>query len=258
MGTNGRGGRPVDDKKASLIYRVIRRLVRLFYPKPQIVGAEHLPDEAAVIVGNHTQMNGPIVGELYVPGKKYIWCAGEMLSWKDVHTYAFRDFWSQKPRWTHGFYKLLSWLITPLAVCIFNNAHTIPVWRDMRLLTTFRTSMQRLQEGNHLIIFPEKDEHYNAILYEFQDRFVDIAKLYHRRAGSALLFVPMYIAPKLKITCFGAPITFDPTAPIAQERERICTYLKEEITRVARALPEHTVIPYRNIPKRDYPKSTDL
>ena len=56
---------------------------------------------------------------------------------------------------------------------------------------------------------------------------------------------------------WGVPVTFDPNAPIAQERERICTYLKEEITRIARALPEHTVIPYRNIPKRDYRKNTD-
>ena len=247
----------MDDKKTTLIYRILRWLVWLFYPKTKVEGAEHLPREASVVVGNHTQMNGPIVGELYFPGKKYIWCAGEMLSWKDVHAYAFRDFWSQKPKWTHPFYKALAWLITPLAVCIFNNAHTIPVWHDTRLVSTFRTSMQKLQEGNHLIIFPEKDEHYNAIVYEFQDRFVDLAKMYYKRTGTALRFVPMYIAPALKTTVLGEPTVFNPAAPIAEERARICTYLKEEITRMAKAMPEHTVVPYRNIPKRDYPKNTD-
>ena len=247
----------MDDKKTTLIYRILRWLVWLFYPKTKVEGAEHLPKEASVVVGNHTQMNGPIVGELYFPGKKYIWCAGEMLSWKDVHAYAFRDFWSQKPKWTHPFYKALAWLITPLAVCIFNNAHTIPVWHDTRLVSTFRTSMQKLQEGNHLIIFPEKDEHYNAIVYEFQDRFVDLAKMYYKRTGTALRFVPMYIAPALKTTVLGEPTVFNPAAPIAEERARICTYLKEEITRMAKAMPEHTVVPYRNIPKRDYPKNTD-
>ena len=247
----------MDDKKTTLIYRILRWLVWLFYPKTKVEGAEHLPREASVVVGNHTQMNGPIVGELYFPGKKYIWCAGEMLSWKDVHAYAFRDFWSQKPKWTHPFYKALAWIITPLAVCIFNNAHTIPVWHDTRLVSTFRTSMQKLQEGNHLIIFPEKDEHYNAIVYEFQDRFVDLAKMYYKRTGTALQFVPMYIAPALKTTVLGEPTVFNPDAPIAEERARICTYLKEEITRMAKAMPEHTVVPYRNIPKRDYPKNTD-
>ena len=247
----------MEDKKISLAYRFLRWLVRLFYPKTRIVGTEHLPAEASVVVGNHTQMNGPIVGELYFPGRKYIWCAGEMLTWKDVPEYAFRDFWSQKPKWTHPFYKVLAYLITPLAVCIFNNAHTIPVWHDARLLSTFRASMQRLDEGNHLIIFPEKDEQYNAIVYQFQDRFIDIAKLYYKRTGRALQFVPMYIAPKLRTTYLGAPIRFDPSAPIAEERKRICAALMEEITRMAKSLPEHTVIPYRNIPRRLYPKNTD-
>ena len=117
--------------------------------------------------------------------------------------------------------------------------------------------MQRLQEGNHLIIFPEKDEHYNNIVYEFQDRFIDLARMYYRRTGTALQFVPMYIAPALKTTYLGKPVTFDPAAKIDDERERIASYLKEEITRIARDLPEHTVVPYRNIPKRLWPKNTD-
>jgi hypothetical protein len=117
--------------------------------------------------------------------------------------------------------------------------------------------MQRLQQGNHLIIFPEKDEHYNNIVYEFQDRFIDLARMYYRRTGTALRFVPMYIAPALKTAYLGEPIAFDPAAKIDDERERIASYLKEEITRIAKNLPEHTVVPYRNIPKRLWPKNTD-
>ena len=247
----------VEDKKVSLIYRIIRRLVRLFYPKTAILGAEHLPDGPTVVVGNHTQMNGPIVSELYFPGKKYIWCAGEMLEWKDVHGYAYRDFWSQKPKRSRWFYKILSYAITPLSVCIFNNAHTVPVWHDARLVSTFRTSMQLLDEGSRLIIFPEKDAPYNAILCQFQDRFIDLAKMYYKRSGKPISFVPMYLAPALKTAYLGAPVVFDPTAKIADERDRIRDALMEEITRIARSLPEHTVVPYRNIPKRLYPKNTD-
>ena len=63
----------------------------------------------------------------------------------------------------------------------------------------------------------------------------------------------MYIAPKLKTVYLGQPIRFQPEAPIEQERQRICQALKDAITAMARSLPEHTVIPYRNIAKRDYP-----
>ena len=40
-----------------------------------------------------------------------------------------------------------------------------------------------------------------------------------------------------------------------EERRRICSYLMDEISEIAYALPPHTVVPYRNIPKKDYPCS---
>ena len=42
-----------------------------------------------------------------------------------------------------------------------------------------------------------------------------------------------------------------------EERKRICTELAEAITGLAKALPEHRVVPYLNIPKNQYPKNTD-
>ena len=68
-----------------------------------------------------------------------------------------------------------------------------------------------------------------------------------------LSFVPMYIAPKLRKICLGKPIHFHAEESMDAERSRICTYLMDEITAVAEALPEHTVVPYRNIPKKNYP-----
>ena len=245
----------MEEKKTSFLYKIIKGLVWLFYPKMKVMGAEKLTDEPCIIVGNHTQMNGPIAAELYCPGKHYTWCAGEMMHLKDVPEYAFRDFWSQKPRWTHPGYKLLSYIIAPLSVCVFNNANTIGVYHDTRLMGTFKNTAKRLQEGNHIVIFPEHDVKYNHILYEFQDRFIDVAKLYYKKTGRALSFVPLYIAPKLKTMYFGNPIQFAPDAPIAEERRRICDYLMQEITEIAVSLPEHTVVPYRNIPKKLYPSN---
>ena len=248
----------MEDKKTSLFYRILRWFVWLFSPKYKIVGAEKLPDEPCIIVGNHTQMYGPIAAELYLPGRNEIWCAGEMMHKEEVAEYAFRDFWSFKPRWTHWYYKLASKLITPLAVCVFNNAHTIPVYHDTRLLTTYRESIRKLQEGSNMVIFPEKDERNNNILYSFQDKFVDTARFYYKKTGEALCFVPLYVAPKMKKLYFGDPVRFDPGAPIAEERERISSAMFNAITDIAVSLPEHTVIPYRNIRKRDYPKNKPL
>lgn len=236
-----------------LLYKGIKWLVRLFYPKTAVSGEENLPSEPVLVVGNHAQMNGPIACELYFPGKRYTWCAGQMMHWKEVADYAYQDFWSQKPKQVRWFFRILSYIITPLSVCVFTNADTIGVYHDARILSTFKSTVKRLTEGASVVIFPEHGMKHNHIVNDFQDRFVDIAKLYYKKTGKELAFVPMYVAPALKKLIFGAPIRFNGENPIDQERSRICDYLKDEITRIAEEQPRHRVVPYQNVPQREYP-----
>ncbi len=237
-------------------YLAIRWLVKLFYPRISVEGTENLPGEASIIVSNHTKMNGPISCELYFPGERAIWCAGEMMHMKEVPEYAFNDFWGDKPQSVRWFYKLLSYIIAPIAACIFNNARTVPVYHDARLMHTFRATMDALSEGKNVVIFPEHDAPHNHIINDFQDRFIDIAKIYYRRSGKRLSFVPMYIAPTMKKMYIGRAIQFDPEAPMAQERWRICEYLMHSVTDIAVSLPPHTVVPYNNVTKKHYPMNT--
>ena len=108
------------------------------------------------------------------------------------------------------------------------------------------------------MIFPECYEEHNNIVHGFQDKFVDLARFYYKKSGRALQFVPVYVAPKLSLLTFGDPVRFDPAAPIAEERRRICSLLMDRITEIAVSLPEHVVVPYPNISRRDYPKNIPL
>lgn len=242
----------MEQKHISPLYRFIRGAVKLFYPTITVYGTENLPEGPSVIVGNHSQMHGPIAAELYTPGIHDTWCAGQMMQLKEVPDYAYTDFWSYKPRQTQWFWRLMSYLIAPLCVVVFNNANTIGVYHDSRVISTFKSTVKRLQEGSRVVIFPEHNEPYNHILCRFQDRFIDIAKMYYKRTGQSLSFVPMYLAPQRQEMYYGKPITFDPAAPMDQERERICQALMDAITAMAESLPEHTVVPYLNKSKKDY------
>ena len=253
-------------KKTSFLFKIIVTLIRLFYGKIEIVGENNIPKQDAILVANQTQMNGPITGELFLPDNCYIWCAGQMMNLKEVPEYAFTDFWSQKPKWIQPYFKLLSYIIAPLSAVIFTNARTIPVYHDMRIMSTFKETIRMLEKGANILIFPEKDETYNNILYAFQDKFIDVARLYYKKTGRELVFVPMYVAPKLRKAYIGKGITFDSSSldnnntehNMDVERNRICTYLMDEITDMARALPKHTVIPYRNLPKKYYLTNKDV
>lgn len=245
--------KPASGRLSRLVYRLLRWVVRLFYPRTVVTGAEHLPAQGCVIVGNHAKMNGPIISELYLPGAPRIWCAAQMMELKAVPSYAYSDFWRKKPLYIRWAYRLASYLIAPFSVCVFNNAHTIPVYHDRRLVSTFRQTIEFLEQGTNVVVFPECPKAYNHIVNQFQDRFIDVAKPYYTRTGNCLSFVPMYVAPHLKTVVLGHPVTYCPDRPMAEERQRICQCLMEEITKMAQELPRHTVVPYNNIPKKRYP-----
>ena len=48
------------------------------------------------------------------------------------------------------------------------------------------------------------------------------------------------------------------TAGKEEERKRISQAMMDGITELARALPEHIVVPYPNMPKRCYPSNKDI
>lgn len=250
---NSRGVRPVKKRISNLNYRIIRWLIWLFYPRVTVFGTKNLPHEPCVIVANHAQLHGPIACQLYFPGDRAIWCASEMMELRKVANYAYTDFWSQKPAYIKWFYRLLSYLITPLSVCVFNNASTIGVFRGNKIIQTFRQTQKHLVKGTNVVIFPEENIPHNQIVYEFQRGFVDVARQYYKQTGKELAFVPMYIAPKLRGMYIGKPVFFCADQPTQEERKRICTYLMDEITGLAQSLPRHTVVPYPNIPKKAYP-----
>ena len=84
------------------------------------------------------------------------------------------------------------------------------------------------------------------------DKYIDVAKLYYKKEGKNLKFVPMYNAPLINKLIIGNPIEFNGENDINEERKRINDYLKEEITKLAKSLPRHKVIPYDNIRKRHF------
>lgn len=177
------------------------------------------------------------------------------MSVRTVPAYAYEDFWRSKPPATRWLFRLLSYLIAPLAAFIFRYADTIPVYRDFRIATTFRRSVHTLMEGKALVIFPESREEYNTIINLFQRHFVDLGRMVGRKEKKPLVFVPFYIAPDLRQVVFGEKVVFSQENPIIEERERVCTLLQERITSLALTLPDHRVVPYNNLPKNQYPFS---
>lgn len=241
------------DRKVPWHYKIVKKIVKIMSPKYELIGTDNIPEEPCVVVSNHCQVYGPVAVQFYIPRPTSTWCTYEMTELKEVPAYAYADFWSFKPKWTKWFFKILSYIIAPLAVYVFRYADIVPVYKDIRLLSTFKASIEKLNSGENVQIFPECYDEYSHIVNSFQDRFVDLAKLYYVKTNKKLSFVPMYLSPKLKKIVYGKPIEYNPDNKVEEERSRICKYLMDEITKTATEMPLHRVVPYANMKKKDYP-----
>lgn len=242
-------------KKQTLAYKTLRFFINVFYKKRTFEGLENLGDEPSIIIGNHAQIHGPIIAEVQFPVKRKTWCIGNVLSKEEFVEHAKTDFWGHKPKYIKWFFNILAHIIAPIGASVFNGADVIGVYKDARLAKTFKDTVRELCDGNHIIIFPECPTEYNNIVNEFQDKFIDVARLYYKRSGKCISFVPMYNAVRLKKVLLGKPIKFDPNIPIDEMRFIICDYLKKEITNLALSLPSHEVVQYANKGRKNNPKS---
>ncbi len=229
-----------------LVYRLFSVIIDWIYPRCD-VQHEVLPsrDETVIIVSNHCKLHGPIVFHLKYQkkGTVSIWATQELCYWNEATRYMMRDFFGGAPRWSRPFYWLFAIILTPLMVLLFRGAEVIPVFRDQRLLTTFRKTQEQLDAGKTVVIFPESPTRRSRFVNEFNPGFSDVAALYYRRSGGKIVhFYPAYFAPSLSAIRLGQPIAYDPNVPNGDQRSTINTYLMQEIERLAATLPEHEVI----------------
>jgi hypothetical protein len=68
----------------------------------------------------------------------------------------------------------------------------------------------------------------------------------------------MYVAPDLKKMYIGKGTKYNADNTPESERIRITDYISDEITKTARSLPKHTIVPYCNIPKKRYLSNADV
>ena len=117
---------------------------------------------------------------------------------------------------------------------------------------TYDVFLQALEAGKRVVIFPDWDKPYNDIIYEFQDRFIALGRMYQRQFGKLLAFVPMYAAPSIRKVAIGKPVYYDDAARPSEERTRVCQALMDAVTALGKSLPRHRVTPFPNLPRKEW------
>ena len=223
-----------------MLMAVLRPLFR-----HQLKGAENIvPDvnNPIVFLCNHGEIYGPVASMLCMPVPVRPWVISEMaVSKEEVSAYVYKytfgpATWLGPLRWP------LARLVGPISVWGMNQLECIPVYRNKprELMTTFRNSVEALQAGDNILIFPENPDadrdhpgYEHGGMGELYRGFVMLAQVYYNRTGKRCRFLPMYAHKGLRTLSFGTEIDYDPDNDPMAERDRIVEEAHAQMTALA-------------------------
>ena len=206
----------------------------------KLVHADHIVEEEGnplVFLSNHGEFYGPIVCRLFIPVPVRPWTISTMMTdQQEITKYVYENTFSRLK--APGFVqRLLARFIGWLSMTVMHQIEAIPVYRDqpMKLRDTVRQSVDALEAGDNLLIFPEvTDQKYvQKGIGELSPGFVMLATAYWRRTGKKLRIMPVYANKEERTITFGEVLEFRPEVPFPEEQARICREAREQILRMA-------------------------
>ncbi len=220
-----------------LIFSLLRPL---YYHK--VVGRENAAgyeEGSIVLVCNHGELYGPVVTNLYVPISFRPWSISSMMEKDAIVHYTYENT-ALRQKWVPNCLKMpLTKLLCPLCLWILNSLEAIPVYRGNphALLKTFRLTVEAMQAGDNILIFPERGEtdvpgqrgYVSEGVGTLFTGFAMIAPAYYAKTHKRAVFLPIYASKHLRTLTFGKGVVYNPEAPATQEKLRIVNTLQQSM-----------------------------
>ena len=234
-------GRGVKRLLSSILLGLLILILRPWF-SAKTVGNEYLnsTDEGRVFVANHLELYGPIVMKLSFSYPTRPWVIDKLMRDETVEAQVrpgVEKNFAWLPKFVReGIVKFATFMMT----YTMKKMQGIPVHlHDVkRVMETIDVSVNMLDRGENLLIFPEEYSSDGGYLLkgvgEFRTGFATLGRSYYLATGKRLAFYPVYISKENKRTYILEPIYYDPSTPAPEEKRRIVSYLHD--TMQAKAL----------------------
>ena len=144
-------------RKEGFLFKLYRFVIGPFFRKCKYEGIEKI-DEPCIIISNHIGATGPAQYSFYYPYQHKIWANGEFFHSLKSTYHALYNFFRIKKKKS----KFASWLISLIGTPWFHLdikiSQVIPVYSDARFYITVSKSIEELESGGTVIIFPEQSK----------------------------------------------------------------------------------------------------
>ncbi len=220
--------------------KILCTLARPFFHL-KVSGRENLrrEDYPSVFICNHGFIYGPISAVIYLPTYFRPWIHNVMLDKETASREMSKSLAFLKKIFGR---RLGGWIIRQLtaATCwALNSCNPIPVVRGASrdVMSTFNESLAALEDGDNILIFPEKprnllkavpDSEYRADnVRTFYTGFAHIGKMYFDRTGKSLLFYPLFSDRASRSFRIGKPVAYDSSLESHESKRVLAEQLQE-------------------------------
>ena len=219
-------------------FELITRLVKLSFPKVNFDNCGIEVSEPAVFVSNHEDSFGPIASYLNFPVKIYPWVLYNLFEKEICAKQIEKEFLKGELHLIAPLRRFISLCIEPICIGLFNYIGAIPVYHNSRrIMETIVKSIEYLEEGKNLIIFPEiPDEYLNKYINRFKTGFLEVPRKAYSLNEQMLKIYPVCIDKKKRVIKLGNPTKYNPKNYFTTEKKRIEKHLEMEITRLKKEI----------------------
>ena len=216
-------------QKRKLWYRGIKTIVKIRYKEPRFVYLGEKPTTSSIILSNHEGTDAPMSLEIYCDFPIRMWGTAELNSGlRRLYAYQTKVYYHEKKHWNLFGARAFCLLASPLTNLFYKGLNLISTYKDGRLKTTIKESIDALRNGENIVIFPENSEDgYLAELKGFYAGFVLLAEKCLKEGIDVPIYVSYYKI-KEKVYVFSKPEKFSEIKEKFPKREDLTNYLLEK------------------------------
>ena len=161
-------------KERKLWFNFVKKIMRVFIKKSEFVYLGDKITNGGIIISNHEGTSAPLAFELYTEHPIRFWGAHEMNSGLiKMYKYQTRVYFHEKKHWNLHLARLYCLVASPLTNMFYKGLNLISTYKDYRFRNTLKQSIEAINRGNNIVIFPEiSDKGYLKELEGFHGGFV--------------------------------------------------------------------------------------
>lgn len=185
----------IDKNRKSISFKIASLLVRVISHKPKVKYlGQGFVDEPFMFLVNHASRKAPTKIELFFPRDFRMWGTHELTEgFKEIHKYLTTTYFHQKKHYPKFWAKIVGTLASPFFYSFYRGMRIIPTYRDFRFMNTIKMSVDYINQGKPIVIYPEdSSEGYKTKIEKFFNGYLSLLDFAFKKGIDLNIYVSYF------------------------------------------------------------------